>query len=103
MGQALGMVETRGFIAVVEAADAMLKSADVRLVGYERVGSAYCCATVRGELAAVKAAVEAGAAAGRRVGEVVGSRVIARPHPDLGSFLPVGGGDQPADSDRGNS
>jgi len=89
MGQALGMVETRGFIAAVEAADAMAKSAEVQLVGYERIGSAYCCVSIRGELAAVKAAVEAGAAAGRRVGEVVGSRVIARPHPDLGSVLPV--------------
>jgi microcompartment protein CcmL/EutN len=89
MGQALGMVETRGFIAVVEAADAMLKSAEVTLVGYERIGSAYCCVSVRGELAAVKAAVEAGTAAGRRVGEVVGSRVIARPHAGLAPVLPV--------------
>lgn len=83
MSQALGMVETRGFVAVVEAADTMLKTAEVRLVGYERIGSAYCCATVQGELAAVKAAVDAGAAAARRVGEVVSARVIARPHPGL--------------------
>jgi ethanolamine utilization protein EutM len=90
MSQALGMVETRGFIAVVEAADAMLKTADVRFVGYERIGGAYCCATVRGELAAVKAAVEAGTTAARRVGEVVAARVIARPHPDLEEVLPFG-------------
>ena len=90
MGQALGMVETRGFIAVVEAADAMLKTADVRFVGYEKIGSAYCCATVRGELAAVKAAVEAGTAAARRVGEVVAVRVIARPHPELDRVMPFG-------------
>ena len=90
MTEAIGMVETRGFIAVVEAADAMLKAAEVRLVAYERIGSAYCCATVRGDHAAVKAAVDAGAAAGRRVGEVVGARVIATPHPDLGKVLPVG-------------
>lgn len=90
MGQALGMVETRGFIAVVEAADAMLKTADVRFVGYEKIGGAYCCATVRGELAAVKAAVEAGTTAARRVGEVVAARVIARPHPQLDGLLSFG-------------
>ena len=92
MGQALGMVETRGFIAVVEAADAMLKTADVSLVGYEKIGGAYCCATVRGELAAVKSAVEAGTTAARRVGEVVAARVIARPHPGLDGILPSGAG-----------
>ena len=96
MSEAIGMVETRGFIAVVEAADAMLKAAEVRLVSYERIGSAYCCATVRGEHAAVKAAVDAGAAAGRRVGEVVGARVIATPHSDLGKILPVGDSDSGA-------
>ncbi|RKZ13915.1 ethanolamine utilization protein EutM [bacterium] len=90
MSQALGMVETRGYVAVVEAADTMLKAAEVRLVGYERIGSAYCCVTVRGELAAVKAAVDAGAAAGRRVGEVVAARVIARPHPGLGEAFATG-------------
>jgi ethanolamine utilization protein EutM len=90
MSQALGMVETRGFIAVVEAADAMLKTADVRLVGYEKIGSGYCSVTVQGELAAVKSAVEAGTTAARRVGEVVAARVIARPHPDLEEVLPFG-------------
>lgn len=87
----MGMVETRGYVAVVEAADAMLKTADVHLVGYEKIGGAYCCAIVRGELAAVKAAVEAGTTAARRVGEVVSARVIARPHPELDSVLPPGG------------
>jgi len=92
MSQALGMVETRGFVAVVEAADTMLKSAEVRLIGYERIGSAYCCATVTGELAAVKAALEAGSAAARRAGELVAARVIARPHPGLHEAFGFGNG-----------
>jgi microcompartment protein CcmL/EutN len=87
MAQALGLVETRGFVALVEASDAMLKTAEVRLVGYEKIGGAYCCATIRGELAAVKAAVEAGVTAGRKVGEVVAAHVIPRPHPELESSL----------------
>jgi ethanolamine utilization protein EutM len=88
--EAIGLVETRGYIAAVEAADAMLKSGGVRLLGYERIGSAYCCAVVRGEPAAVQAAVESGSAAARRSGELVSARVIARPHGGLGVVLPPG-------------
>ena len=91
MKEALGMVETRGFAAMVEAADAMVKTANVVLVGYEKVGSSYCTAIVRGDLAAVKAATAAGAAAARRVGEVVAAHVIPRPHPNVQETLPIGG------------
>jgi len=87
MSQALGMVETRGFVPLVEAVDAMLKTAEVTLVAYEKIGGAYCCATVRGELTAVQAAVEAGVSAGRKVGEVAASHVIPRPHPELAPSL----------------
>lgn len=89
MGQAIGMIETRGYVALVEATDAMLKAAEVELLGYERIGSAYCCSVVRGEVAAVRAAVEAGTASARRVGELVAARVIARPHDALGAILPA--------------
>lgn len=91
MKEALGMVETRGFVAMVEAADAMVKTANVVLVGYEKSGGSYCTAIVRGDLAAVKAATEAGAAAARRVGEVVAAHVVPRPHPNVQQTLPVGG------------
>lgn len=90
MKEALGIIETRGFAAVVEAADVMLKTANVSLVAYERIGSAHCAAVVRGELAAVKAAVEAGGLAARRVGDVVSVHVIPRPHADLSARMPVG-------------
>jgi ethanolamine utilization protein EutM len=83
MGEALGLVETRGLTAAVEAADAMVKAANVRLVGYERVGSGLVCVMVRSDVGAVKAAVEAGAAAAQRVGEVVAAHIIPRPHPDI--------------------
>lgn len=91
MKEALGMVETRGFVAMVEAADAMVKTANVVLVGYEKSGGSYCTAIVRGDLAAVKAATEAGAAAARRVGEVVAAHVVPRPHPNVQQTLPIGG------------
>lgn len=86
--QALGMIETKGLIALIEAGDAMLKSANVSLVGWTKVGSGYVTMLVQGDVAAVKAAVDAGAAAASRVGEVLSVQVIARPHGDLGKVLP---------------
>ena len=82
-GRALGFIETKGFIAVVEAADCMLKAASVSLVGYRKSGSGYIAVMVRGDVGAVKAAVEAGTEAAARLGEVVSSQVIASPHADL--------------------
>jgi ethanolamine utilization protein EutM len=90
MGDALGLVETRGLVAMVEASDAMVKAAKVTLVGWERIGSGYVTAIVRGDVAAVRAATDAGAAAARRVGELVGVHVIPRPHPSLEAVLPIG-------------
>ncbi len=90
MGDALGLVETRGLVAMVEASDAMVKTAKVTLVGWERIGSGYVTAIVRGDVAAVRAATDAGAAAARRVGELVGVHVIPRPHPSLEAVLPIG-------------
>lgn len=87
--EALGMVECMGLVAMIEAADAMVKSANVKLVGYERIDAGLVTAIVRGEVGAVKAAVEAGAAAGRRVGTVVATHVIARPHEEVAEGLPV--------------
>ena len=89
--QALGMVETKGLVALVEASDAMLKSADVTLLGWQKIGSGLVTALVVGDVAAVKAAVDAGAAAAGRVGEVIGVQVIPRPHEDIGTVLPVAG------------
>ncbi len=89
--EALGMIETKGLVALVEASDAMLKSANVTLIGWQKIGSGLVTAMVLGDVAAVKAAVDAGAAAAGRVGEVVGVQVIPRPHEDLGSILPVAG------------
>lgn len=89
-GQALGMIETKGLVSQFEATDAMLKAANVELVGWEKVGSGYVSVFVRGEVAAVKAAVEAGATAASSIGEVVAVHVIPRPHEDLeklGKFL----------------
>ena len=83
------MVETRGLIAMVEAADAMVKAANVQLVGWEKIGSGYVTAIVRGDVAAVKSAVDAGAAAASKVGEVLSVHVIPRPHTDLESVLPI--------------
>lgn len=86
--QALGMIETRGLVAITEAADAMLKSADVVLVGTEKIGSGLVTVMVRGDVGAVKAAVEAGAAVAGRLGEVVATHVIPRPHEDIEKILP---------------
>ena len=90
MAEALGMIEARGFAAVVEAADAMVKAAKVELVSYEKTGGGYVTAIVRGDVAAVKAATDAGAAAARRVGELVSVHVIPRPHSNLEDVLPIG-------------
>jgi ethanolamine utilization protein EutM len=90
MADALGMIEARGFAAVVEAADAMVKAAKVDLVGYEKTGGGYVTAVVRGDVAAVKAAVEAGARSAAKVGEVVATHVIARPHANVDTVLPLG-------------
>jgi ethanolamine utilization protein EutM len=87
--EALGMVECRGMVAMVEAADTMVKAANVRLVGYEKVDAGLVTAIVRGEVGAVRAAVEAGAAAGGRVGEVVATHIIPRLHPEVDEGLPV--------------
>ena len=89
MGDALGMVETRGLVAMIEAADAMVKSARVSLAGWEKVGSGYVTVIVRGDVAAVRAATDAGAAAARRVGELVGVHVIPRPGDDLETVFPI--------------
>jgi ethanolamine utilization protein EutM len=83
MGEALGMIETRGMVALIEASDAMVKSANVTLVGWEKIGSGYVTVLCRGDVAAVKAATDAGASAARKVGELVAVHVIARPHSNL--------------------
>ena len=94
MAEALGMIETRGFAAMVEAADAMVKAAKVELVGYEKTGGGYCTAVVRGDVAACKAAVEAGVRGAEKVGEVVSVHVIPRPHLNVDMVLPLGRRDQ---------
>ncbi|MBX9655094.1 BMC domain-containing protein [bacterium] len=86
--QALGMVETKGLVSLVEAGDAMLKAANVELVGWQKVGSGYVSIMVAGDVAAVKAATDAGAAAASKIGEVLSVQVIARPHDDLSKVLP---------------
>lgn len=90
MTDALGMIETRGFAAMVEASDAMVKAAKVELVGYEKIGGGYVTAIVRGDVAAVKAALEAGARGAEKVGEVVSVHVIPRPHANVDLALPLG-------------
>src|SRR6478736_185672 len=90
MADALGMIEVKGFAAMVEAADAMVKAAKVELVGYEKTGGGYVTAIVRGDVAAVKAATEAGARQAEKVGEVVSIHVIARPHVNVDLVLPLG-------------
>ncbi len=87
--QALGMVETRGLVAAIEAADAMLKAANVELVGTEKIGSGLVSVMVRGDVGAVKAAVETGAAAAGSLGEVIATHVIPRPHTDVEKILPA--------------
>lgn len=84
---ALGLVETKGFIGMIEASDAMAKAAKVRLIGYEKIGSGFVTTLCRGEVGAVRAAVEAGAAAAQKVGELVSIHVIPRPHDDLDKYL----------------
>ena len=90
MGEALGMIECRGFAAMVEASDAMVKAAKVEMVTYEKTGGGYVTAVVRGDVAAVKAAVEAGVRGAEKVGEVVSTHVIARPHVNIDQVLPLG-------------
>ena len=90
MTEALGMIECRGFAAVVEASDAMVKAARVELVSYEKTGGGYVTAVVRGDVAAVKAAVEAGVRGAEKVGEVVSVHVIPRPHVNVDQILPLG-------------
>jgi microcompartment protein CcmL/EutN len=90
MGEALGMVETKGLVPLIEAADAMVKAANVTLVGWEKVGGGLVTVLVRGDVAAVRAATDAGAAAARRVGELLSVHVIARPHQSLEEILPIG-------------
>lgn len=90
MSEALGMIETRGFAAMVEASDAMVKAAKVELVSYEKIGGGYVTAIVRGDVAAVRAAVEAGARGAEKVGELVSVHVIPRPHVNVDMVLPLG-------------
>ncbi len=97
MAEALGMIETRSFAAVVEAADAMVKAAKVELVSYEETGGGYITAVVRGDVAAVKAAVDAGVRGAEKVGEVIATHVIARPHLNIDLVLPLGRSDQAQD------
>ncbi len=88
INQALGMIETRGLVAMTEATDAMLKAANVELVGSEKIGSGLVTVMVKGDVGAVKAAVEAGAAVASRLGEVIATHVIPRPHSDLEKIIP---------------
>ena len=87
--EALGMIETRGLTAAVEAADAMVKAAEVTLVGTEKIGSGLVSVMVRGDVGAVKSAVEAGASSAERLGEVIATHVIPRPHDDVEKILPI--------------
>ena len=87
--EALGMIETRGLVAAIEAADAMLKAANVELVGTEKIGSGLVSVMVRGDVGAVKAAVEAGGASATRLGEIIATHVIPRPHSDVEKILPA--------------
>ena len=87
-GEAIGMIETKGLVGSIEAADAMVKAANVTLMGEERIGGGFITVIVKGDVGAVKAAVDAGAAAAKRVGELVSVHVIPRPHPELDIILP---------------
>nr|WP_092070153.1 propanediol utilization microcompartment protein PduA [Dendrosporobacter quercicolus]NSL48144.1 propanediol utilization microcompartment protein PduA [Dendrosporobacter quercicolus DSM 1736]SDM06984.1 BMC domain-containing protein [Dendrosporobacter quercicolus] len=88
MSEALGLIETKGLIGAIEAADAMVKAANVILIGYEKIGSGLITVMVRGDVGAIKAATDAGAAAAQKVGEVVSVHVIPRPHTDVEQILP---------------
>ncbi|RMF78974.1 MAG: BMC domain-containing protein [Chloroflexi bacterium] len=90
MAEALGMIETKSFAALVEASDAMVKAARVELVAYEKTGGGFVTAIVRGDVAAVKAAVEAGVRGAEKVGEIVAVHVIPRPHANVDAVLPLG-------------
>jgi ethanolamine utilization protein EutM len=92
MKEALGMVETKGLIGAIEAADAMVKAANVTLIGKEKIGSGLVTVMVRGDVGAVKASVDAGATAAKRVGELYGVHVIPKPHSDVEMILPTGVG-----------
>jgi len=83
MGDALGMIETRGFVAMVEAADVMVKAANVELIGYRKIGTGLVTVLARGDVGAIRAAVDAGGAAAEKVGELIAAHVIPRPHPEL--------------------
>ena len=90
-GEALGMIETRGLVGAIEAADAMVKAANVSLVGKEQIGGGYVTVMVRGDVGAVKAATDAGAEAAKAVGELISVHVIPRPHAELEAILPSAG------------
>jgi microcompartment protein CcmL/EutN len=90
MTDALGMIETRGFAAMVEASDAMVKAAKVELTNFEKIGGGFVTAVVRGDVAAVRAALDAGSRAAERVGEVVSVHIIPRPHSNVDAVLPLG-------------
>lgn len=100
MAEALGMIETRSFPAVVEAADAAVKAAKVDLVGYEKTGGGYTTIIVRGDVAAVRAACDAAQIAAGRVGDVVAVHVIARPHANVDTVMPLGRADQAREAAR---
>lgn len=87
--EALGLIETKGMVGAIEAADAMVKAANVHLIGYEKVGGGLVTVMVRGDVGAVKAATDAGAAAAQRVGELISVHVIPRPHSDVEMILPT--------------
>ncbi len=89
MMDALGMIETKGLVALIEASDAMVKAARVQLVGFKQIGGGFVTALVRGDVAACKAATDAGAAAAQRIGELVAVHVIPRPHGDLEEIFPI--------------
>ena len=88
MGEALGMIETKGLVGAIEAADAMTKAANVTLIGYEKIGSGLVTVMVRGDVGAVKSSVEAGASSASKLGELVATHVIPRPHTDVEMILP---------------
>ena len=90
MMEAIGLIETKGFVGLVEATDAMVKAANVKLVSYEKIGGGYVTTVVRGDVAAVKAATDAGQAAAQKVGELISVHVIPRPHRALEDILPIG-------------
>jgi ethanolamine utilization protein EutM len=89
MKEALGMIETKGLVSMIEASDAMVKAANVVLVAYEKIGGGYVTSLVRGDVAACKAATDAGAAAARKVGELISVHVIPHPHEQLEDVLPI--------------